>query len=85
MKGGHFVYMLMNAARIVYTGYATDVARRLAQHNGERAGGAKFTRGRGPWSVVHTEELPSKSSAQKREAALKRDRRFKAALKERLR
>jgi putative endonuclease len=81
MKGGHFVYMLMNAARTIYTGYATDVARRLAQHNGEKSGGAKFTRGRGPWQLVHTEELPSKSAAQKREAALKRDRRFKATLK----
>ncbi len=81
MRGSHFVYMLMNAARTIYTGYATDVARRLAQHNGEKPGGAKFTRGRGPWRLVHAEELPSKSAAQKREAALKRDRRFKATLK----
>ena len=81
MKGGHFVYMLMNAARTIYTGYATDVARRLAQHNGEKPGGAKFTRGRGPWRLVHTEEHASKSAAQKREAALKRDRKFKATLK----
>ena len=81
MKGNHFVYMLMNAARTIYTGYATDVARRLAQHNGEKPGGAKFTRGRGPWRLVHAEELPSKSAAQKREAALKRDRSFKATLK----
>ncbi|MCA3263678.1 MAG: GIY-YIG nuclease family protein [Telmatospirillum sp.] len=79
--GGHFVYMLMNAARTIYTGYAIDVARRLAQHNGEKPGGAKFTRGRGPWRIVHMEELPSKSAAQKREAALKRDRKFKTSLK----
>jgi putative endonuclease len=81
MKGGHFVYMLMNAARTIYTGYATDVARRLAQHNGEKPGGAKFTRGRGPWRLVHAEEHASKGAAQKREAALKRDRGFKATLK----
>ncbi|MCZ8313127.1 MAG: GIY-YIG nuclease family protein [Magnetospirillum sp.] len=81
MTGGHFVYMLMNSARTIYTGYATDVARRLAQHNGEKPGGAKFTRGRGPWRLVHAEEHASKSAAQKREAALKRDRKFKATLK----
>ncbi|MFN7190648.1 MAG: GIY-YIG nuclease family protein [Rhodospirillales bacterium] len=81
MTGGHFVYMLMNSARTIYTGYATDVARRLAQHNGEKPGGAKFTRGRGPWWLVHAEEHASKSAAQKREAALKRDRKFKATLK----
>jgi putative endonuclease len=81
MKGGHFVYMLMNPARTIYTGYATDIARRLAQHNGEKPGGAKFTRGRGPWRLVHAEEHASKSAAQKREAALKRDRGFKATLK----
>jgi len=84
MTGRHFVYLIANAARTLYTGYTTDIEKRLAQHNGEKPGGAKYTRGRGPWRLAHWEECASKSDAQKREAALKRDRRFKAALKARL-
>ena len=84
MKRWHYVYQLVNAAKHIYTGSTTDVEKRLAQHNGEKPGGAKYTRGRGPWRVAHAEEFASKSEAQKREAALKRDRRFKAALKAKL-
>ena len=76
-----FVYAILNASGTVYTGQTTDVERRLAQHNGERPGGAKFTRGRGPWKLVHVEAFDSVSGALKRERALKRDRKFKAMLK----
>lgn len=84
MSGGHFVYLIANAVRTLYAGYTTDIEKRLAQHNGEKPGGAKYTRGRGPWRLAHSEEFATKSDAQKREAALKRDRRFKAALKTKL-
>jgi putative endonuclease len=76
-----FVYVIVNAARIAYTGIATDVTARLAQHNGEKRGGAKFTRGRGPWRVAHVEGPMAKGDALKREAAIKKDRRFKNSLK----
>ncbi len=76
-----FVYAILNASGTVYTGQTTDVERRLAQHNGEKPGGAKFTRGRGPWKLVHVEAFDSVSEALKRERALKRDRKFKAMLK----
>ncbi|MCM0021548.1 MAG: GIY-YIG nuclease family protein [Tagaea sp.] len=64
-----------------YTGSATDVARRLAEHNSGK--GAKFTKGRGPWRVIHTETFEARGPAQAREAAIKKDRKFKAALKAR--
>jgi putative endonuclease len=76
-----FVYVILNTARIAYTGVAADVTSRLAQHNGEKRGGAKFTRGRGPWRIVHTEGPMTKGDALRREAAIKKDRAFKAALK----
>jgi putative endonuclease len=55
------------------------VARRLEQHN--RGQGAKFTRGRGPWRLIHREGPMTRSEALKRELAIKRDPGFKAALK----
>jgi len=76
-----YVYVIVNASRIAYTGVAADVTLRLSQHNGEKRGGAKFTRGRGPWRVAHVEGPMTKGDALKREAAIKKDRNFKKSLK----
>lgn len=75
----YYVYVLLNPAGTAYTGIAKDVAARLAQHNGGT--GARFTRGRGPWRVVHTEGPLPHGDALRRELALKRDRAFKRRLK----
>lgn len=77
----YFVYVIGNAANVAYTGIALDVAARLAQHNAGT--GARFTRGRGPWRLLHVEGPMPKGDALRREAALKRDRGFKAGLKAR--
>jgi putative endonuclease len=77
-----FVYVLRNAEGTLYTGIAKDVDARLAQHNANA--GARFTRGRGPWQVVHTEGPFAHGDALRRETALKRDRRAKAELKMRM-
>jgi structure-specific endonuclease subunit SLX1 len=46
------VYVLTSRARAVtYVGVTEDPERRLAQHNGERPGGAKATRAGRPWVV----------------------------------
>ena len=66
------VYLLRCADSTLYTGVTTDLARRLRQHNGELSGGASYTRGRRPVTVVYREHHPDRSSAQQREAALKR-------------
>jgi hypothetical protein len=51
------------------------LARRLRQHNGELAGGAKSTKGRGPWRVAMTAEgFGSKQAAMSFEARVKRSR-----------
>ena len=78
-KAMYFVYVLRNDKGTLYTGIAKDIEARIALHNvGE---GAKFTRGRGPWRLAHHEGPVTHGAALKREAVLKRDRRFKAELK----
>lgn len=67
-----YVYMLRCADDTLYTGITTDLDRRLAQHNGERAGGAKYTRVRRPVELVYQEGVESRSLAGQREAQLKK-------------
>jgi putative endonuclease len=65
-----FVYIVECSDGTLYTGWTTDLARRLAAHNEGR--GARYTRGRRPVRLVYTEGQRDRSSAQRREAALRR-------------
>lgn len=69
----HHVYILSCADGTFYTGYATDVAKRLREHNGELKGGApaRYTRARRPVALVYTEAFATRSEALKREYAIK--------------
>ncbi|KAB1197533.1 MULTISPECIES: GIY-YIG nuclease family protein [Haloferax] len=69
----HFVYVLQCTDGSLYTGYTTDVERRVAEHNA--GDGAKYTRGRTPVELVHVEEYDSKSKAMSREYEIKQLRR----------
>ena len=64
------VYILECADGTLYTGWTTDLERRLQAHNSGR--GARYTRGRRPVSVAYREEQSDRSAAQKREAAIRR-------------
>ena len=66
----YFVYILECSDDTLYTGIATDVARRLIEHN-TSVKGAKYTRVRRPVSLVYEEECEDRSSACKREYAIK--------------
>jgi len=66
----HFVYVLRCGDDTLYTGYTTDVQRRVTQHRDGR--GAKYTRGRGPLEVVRVERYASRSAAMSREYDIKR-------------
>ncbi len=75
-----FVYVLgcrMPDRTLTYVGWTTDVARRLAQHNGGT--GARTTRGRA-WILLHTEKFRTRRQAMSREWYLKRDRKFRKLL-----
>lgn len=63
--------MVQTANGTLYTGISTDPARRLRQHSGELAGGAKALRGKGPLTLVYTQSLSDKSAAAKAEYQLK--------------
>ena len=75
----HYVYVLECADGTYYTGYTTDVERRVAEH--DAGDGAKYTRGRTPVSLVHVEPYDSRSAAMSREHEVKS---YSRARKERL-
>lgn len=66
-----WVYLLRCKDDSLYAGIATDVARRLREHNGELKGGARYTRPRRPVALVWQETCASRSAALIREAEIK--------------
>ena len=66
-----FVYMVRTATGALYTGISTAPERRLRQHSGELAGGAKALKGKGPLQLVFIYAMPCRSSASKLEYQLK--------------
>lgn len=67
----YFVYILKCADETLYTGIATELERRIEEHNGPDKG-AKYTRVRRPVRLVYSEEYPDRSTASKREYEIKK-------------
>ncbi|HFQ13714.1 MAG TPA: GIY-YIG nuclease family protein [Gammaproteobacteria bacterium] len=65
-----YVYMLCCSDGSWYTGITTDPERRLRQHNGGSRG-ARYTRSRRPVRLVYQEACADRSSALRREYAIK--------------
>ncbi len=63
--------MLECADSTLYTGIATDLERRLDEHNSSPKG-AKYTRARRPVKLVYSETFEDRSSASKREYEIKK-------------
>jgi putative endonuclease len=71
-EGGQWqVYLIRCADASLYTGVATNLERRLQQHNGELSGGARYTRGRRPVVLAYSENSDNRGAAQRREAEIK--------------
>lgn len=65
----HFIYIVRCADGTLYTGWTTDLTRRIAAHN---AGcGAKYTRSRRPVTLLYHESFATKEEALRREYAIK--------------
>ena len=71
----HVVYVLECADGSLYTGYTTDLERRVAEH--DAGDGAKYTRGRTPVELRYHERFDSKSAAMSREYEIKQLSRVK--------
>ena len=65
-----YVYIVRCRDGNLYTGIATDVERRMADHLGNK--GAKYLRGRGPLKLVFTKKVGEKGRALKLEHQVKR-------------
>ena len=70
METKAYMYVLECADGSLYTGYTTDVEKRLKTHNAGK--GAKYTKSRRPVILVYYEEYETKSEALRREAAIKK-------------
>ncbi|HUO50099.1 MAG TPA: GIY-YIG nuclease family protein [Candidatus Paceibacterota bacterium] len=65
------VYMVRCSDGSLYTGITNDLEKRLAQHNGKKWGGAKYTSSRGPVELVYIEKYETRKEAAKREWEIK--------------
>ena len=70
MSMEYFTYIVRCSDGTLYTGYTTDLDKRMKAHNSGR--GAKYTRSRLPVELVYFEEFGSKEEAMSREWHIKR-------------
>src|SRR5215469_3766917 len=71
-RGAMFwVYILQNPEGRFYTGHTDNLEARLRSHNRTDRVAGKYTRKKGPWELVWSEEHPSRASAMGRERQIK--------------
>jgi len=70
-KRDWFVYIVEAENGNLYTGITTDLARRFAEHQSKQ-GGARFFHTSSAKQMVFHEPHPDRSSASKRESAIKK-------------
>lgn len=61
----NYTYIVRCSDGTLYTGWTTDVERRVRTHNSGK--GAKYTRSRLPVTLVYYETYPTKQEAMRRE------------------
>ena len=75
---GNYTYIVKCSDETLYTGWTNDIEKRFAAHCAGK--GAKYTRGRGPLTLVHLEVFNDRTEAQRREAAIKKMKRAEKLL-----
>ena len=65
------LYIIRCGDGSLYTGIATDVDRRFAEHESQGPKGAKYTRGKLPLEIVYRLEVGNRSEATKEEMRVK--------------
>ena len=75
----HYTYIVECRDKTLYTGWTTDLEKRIRMHNEGK--GAKYTKSRAPVRLVYYEQYETKQEALKREYAIKQlSRKEKLAL-----
>jgi putative endonuclease len=64
-----YVYIIECRDKTLYTGVTNNLSRRVNDHN--KGNGCRYTKYRWPVKLIHSEECPTKSEAQKREFYIK--------------
>jgi putative endonuclease len=67
----YYVYIVECIDKTLYTGIATELERRIEEHN-TSSKGAKYTRTRRPVKLAYSEKHKDRSSASKREYEIKK-------------
>ena len=67
-----WIYLVQCSDSSFYSGITTNLERRVRQHNGTLAGGARYTRARQPVVLVWSAPASNRSEAGQLEARLKR-------------
>ena len=65
-----FMYVVECCDKTWYTGYTTDIVRRIKTHNAKK--GAKYTRVRVPVELIYFEGFETKSEATRAESLFKK-------------
>ena len=65
----NYIYIVECRDKSLYTGWTTDLKKRIAVHNAGK--GAKYTKSRRPVKLVYSEEFDTKAEAMRREYAIK--------------
>lgn len=71
----YFVYIVKCSDNSLYTGIATNLEKRIKEHNGLLKGGAIYTRNKRPVKLKYWEEFKTRSEALKREYEIKQMKR----------
>tara|TARA_B110001469_G_scaffold105251_1_gene104538 strand:+ start:350 stop:658 length:309 start_codon:yes stop_codon:yes gene_type:complete len=64
------VYILKCSDNTYYTGITNNIKRRIQQHETNK--GAKYTKGRGPFSLVYQNNCKNRGEASQKEYAIKK-------------
>lgn len=65
----NYTYIVECSDGTFYTGWTTDIKKRLSIHNAKK--GAKYTRTRTPVRLVYLEQADTRQEAMRREAQIK--------------
>jgi putative endonuclease len=66
------IYLVRTRYGDLYTGVATDVARRLLEHSQANGRGAKYLRSKGPLELVYQMKIGNRALALKAERCVKK-------------